>query len=370
MNVLSLGILNLRMTNAHTACHVDSNRHSGVEKTAADGSIIAVSMVPVEELHPEQSAIPGFGQVLGVVTYAQGITLGTKFPVVDVELQQLEGEPLAEVWHSTQIPQYGAAGIIRYSKVDDFLFATIELECEPDLQKQTEYVYKELLSFVSQSGYPNLLRVWNHFPLINEFDNGTERYQLFCVGRHNAFRWYFGDNFQQQLPAASAIGTKGRKFSLHFISAAEPGMYLENQRQTSAYRYSQQYGQCSPSFARATLFSHSKANNLVLSGTASIVGHVTLHSGEPEKQLEETLRNIDALLQHESVLARQKHLARFTNVKVYLRHPAHLPNIKSRVTDYFGNMAGNMADNMSVVYLRGDICRGDLLLEIEGICGL
>jgi chorismate lyase/3-hydroxybenzoate synthase len=356
--------------NAKSVHRVNSTAEQGFNHTA--DSELSVSLVPVADLvsHINRSPMEGLGHVLGIIGYGQTLPIDTaaQYPVLSVELPSLVGEPLAEVWHSSEKPEHNATGFIRYSKNTKLIFGCIDLDCDRDLQQQSEHVYKELLSFIENSGYPHLLRVWNHFPLINAYDGALERYQLFCVGRHNAFQAHCGTDFQLQLPAASAIGTQGSKFSLHFIASTEAGIYLENPRQTSAYQYPEQYGPCSPSFARATLVQQlvqqgRRANKLILSGTASIVGHETLHPGEPEKQLDETLRNIDTLLRSETVITRQQHSAQFTNVKVYIRHPGDLPKIKSRVVEYFGEKA-------AVLYLHGDICRSDLLLEIEGICDI
>jgi chorismate lyase/3-hydroxybenzoate synthase len=352
--------------NAKSVPCVNPTAEQGFQQTV-NPSDTSASLVPVGSLPSliEQLPTAESRHVLGIVGYGQPLAMAADapFPVLNVQLQPLEGEPLAEVWHSSEKPQQGTAGVIRYSNTSRLMFGCVELDCDRDLQTQTEQVYKELLSLVSSSGYPNLLRVWNHFPLINQYEDDLERYQLFCVGRHRAFQAHCGGGFQMQLPAASAIGTHGDKFAVHFIAATAPGIYLENPRQTSAYQYPKQYGPCSPSFARATLFPLGQTNKLILSGTASIVGYETLHPGEPEKQLEETLRNIDALLQHEAVIAQPHHNARFSNVKVYVRHTDDLPKIKSRVTEYFGEQS-------AILYLHGDICRSDLLLEIEGICDL
>jgi chorismate lyase/3-hydroxybenzoate synthase len=352
--------------NAKSVPRVNPSAEKGIQQTA-NPSDISVSLVTVGRLAPfiEQLPTAESRHVIGIVGYGQPIPMAADapFPVLNVQLKPLTGEPPAEVWHSREKPQQGTAGVIRYSNTSSLMFGCVELDCDPDLQAQTEHVYKELLSLVNSSGYPHLLRVWNHFPLINQYEDDLERYQLFCVGRHRAFQAHCGSGFQMQLPAASAIGTHGDKFAVHFIAATEPGIFLENPRQTSAYQYPKQYGPCSPSFARATLFPLGQSNELILSGTASIVGHETLHPGEPEKQLEETFRNIDALLQHEAVTEQSHHNARFTNVKVYVRHADDLPKIKSRVTEYFG-------DKSTILYLQGDICRSDLLLEIEGICNL
>jgi len=326
-------------------------------------SIFTVSMVPVSEFNSHINR--SHSHVLGAISYANGSPLDStvRIPTIDIDLPQLQENSLVEVWHSSEATEHGVAGFIHYGKTAKLLFACLEFECDADLQKQTETVYREIFSFVSQEGYPHILRIWNHFPSINDYEHAIERYQLFCLGRLSAFQKHFGDNFQQRLPAASAIGTKGGKFSLYFVAATEPGYYLENPRQISAYRYPGKYGPCSPSFARATLFAQENMNKLILSGTASIVGHETLHIGEPIKQLEETIRNIDGLLKHKTVLPRQKQPAQFANVKVYIRHPDDLERIRLPVSEYFGQQT-------PVLYLHGDICRGDLLLEIEGVCDL
>lgn len=322
-------------------------------------SLTSIAVVPASELaaYLENSA----KATLGIVSYANPVSDSVDAPVLDIELKQLEGEPLVELWQSNEPVEQGTAGAIRYCRNSKLVFASLDIECKPDLQQQTEAIYRDVLSFVNNSGYPYLLRVWNHFPRINEYDHGMERYQSFCVGRHNAFKKHYGDAFQCQLPAASAIGTYGTKFSLHLIASTEAGVYLENPRQVSAYQYPEQYGPCSPSFARATLFEQSENTKLILSGTASIVGHQTLHTGEPLNQLQETLRNIDMLLQSDKVVSRQSGGdSTFDSVKVYVRNPRDLQLIKNGVIEYFG-------EQTKVLFLHGDICRHDLLLEIEGI---
>ena len=46
-------------------------------------------------------------------------------------------------------------------------------------------------------------------------------------------------------------------------------------------------------------------------------------------------------------------------LRVYVRNPAQLAQIQRGV--------GRFAPDASVVYLRADICRAELLLEIEGV---
>ena len=74
-------------------------------------------------------------------------------------------------------------------------------------------------------------------------------------------------------------------------------MQIENPRQLSASLYPPRYGLRSPMFARAALVPNGRGAQLLVSGTASIVGHESLHIGDPERQLEETARNFEALVE-------------------------------------------------------------------------
>src|SRR3546814_7354125 len=67
---------------------------------------------------------------------------------------------------------------------------------------------------------------------------------------------------------------------VYWLAARTPGTPVENPRQVSAYRYPRQYGPQQPSFARAMLPPPGSAMPLLLSGTASVVGHATAHVGE------------------------------------------------------------------------------------------
>ena len=132
-------------------------------------------------------------------------------------------------------------------------------------------------------GFSDLFRIWNYFPEINGDRDGLERYQRFCMGRHQAFSEHYGD-YKLALPAASAVGTLSGPFQLYFLAGRQKAIHIENPRQISAYDYPPMYGPKSPSFARATLTSISKSSYLFLAGTASIVGHATQHQEDPSSK--------------------------------------------------------------------------------------
>ncbi|HUP62727.1 MAG TPA: Rid family hydrolase [Thermoanaerobaculia bacterium] len=212
------------------------------------------------------------------------------------------------------------------------------------LEELTREAYIRMIDDARASGHPHFLRIWNHVGGINEVEDGVERYQRFCAGRHDAFveRGY------PCFPAASAVGMQGSGLVTYFLASREPGVQIENPRQVSAYRYPSQYGAKSPSFSRATRW----RDLVFVSGTASIVGHDTMHRGDVVAQIEETLRNLDAVLVHAGSA-----MPEVIGARTYLRRADDIDLVAPRLDALlpFG------------VYLEADICRADLLIEIEVI---
>jgi chorismate lyase / 3-hydroxybenzoate synthase len=189
--------------------------------------------------------------------------------------------------------------------------------------------------------------MWNHVGQINHFDDGEERYKLFCAGRHDAFV-DAGYHHDVDLPAASAVGMQGRGLATWFLAAREAGVQVENPRQVAAYNYPPQYGRKTPSFSRATVW----RDVVYVSGTSSVVGHETMHAGDVAAQLEETLRNIEIVLEQTG-----RDLSSVLVAKTYLRHGEDYPFVAHRLAEV-------LPQNL---FLEADICRADLLLEIECI---
>lgn len=227
------------------------------------------------------------------------------------------------------------------------------------IEQATRSAYRAIRHALDETGFGHLFRIWNFFPRINEEEQGLERYRAFCRGRHDALDEWALD--ETRLPAATAIGSHGEGLLIHFLAARRPGIQIENPRQVSAYCYPEQYGPRSPTFSRATLMPWPDGSRqLFVSGTASIVGHETRHAGDLEAQLDETLTNIRSLL----AVARNEHglplgdLGELDALRIYLRHPEDAPRLQAL-------LASRLPEALPRVLLQGDICRADLLLEIE-----
>ncbi len=99
---------------------------------------------------------------------------------------------------------------------------------------------------------------------------------------------------------------------------------------------------------------------LFISGTASIVGHETRHPGDLPGQIAETIENLRALIGAAAQTAPAP-LSENWALKIYLQNPAYREAVNPAIDAMFG------ADSRRL-YLRGDICRPGLLLEIEAFC--
>lgn len=278
-----------------------------------------------------------------------------------IGLEALHGNAL-ELWQSTTPVQTGVTGDLNWTANEQVFCGHLWIDdAAVDLAQASESVYRQILAETQRRGYPHLLRMWNYFPNINEGRDDDERYKQFCLGRHRGMQ--VTRDLEGALPAATAIGSHSDGLFVAFVAARGPGVQVENPRQVSAYHYPRKYGPRSPSFARATLKSWGNAAHLYISGTASVVGHESKHPGDLDSQIRETGQNIQELLSHAVVKARDLGEVRMTDLsllRIYMRHPEHV----ERAREILDGMVGV---DVPAVYLHGDICRDDLLIEIEGL---
>lgn len=227
-----------------------------------------------------------------------------------------------------------------------------------DIRTATKQAYAQLSAAIHDADYGHVLRTWNYFDAITEGDGDEERYKQFCVGRAEGL----GAGHQVALfPAATAIGTVRGNRWLQVIALAskQPGQALENPRQTSAYHYPRQYGKQSPSFARAMRYPATEPSSVLLSGTASVVGHETKHEHQTQAQFSEVLTNIQALLA-ESGSAKAS-LGQGSLLKVYARSKQAAQAAKELLHARFPELTDDQ-----VLWLDGRVCRRDLLIEMDG----
>jgi chorismate lyase/3-hydroxybenzoate synthase len=222
------------------------------------------------------------------------------------------------------------------------------------------------------------VRLWNHIPDIHrKMDDRRDRYMVFNAGRYRAFSSRYGGPgaFDKEIATASGIGHDGKDLIVHCLCAKRPGVPASNPRQIPPHRYSARYGPLPPCFARATVLS--KAKMILVGGTASIRGEDSLHAASLPLQLLETLTNLASVVEAASAkFARAKSgarrsgaqqqeewLGRFRDVRVYYPRPADRDALETMVHGAFD--AG-----CRIEMRRADLCRAELLVEIEGVASL
>ena len=334
--------------------------------TASAAATAPHAALEVEYVHTSDPAALLDDRVLALFGF------GNDAPVLDdprylrVPLQPY-GEAPFEVWRAAHPVRHGRTGDIRWSSDGRLAFGVIEIEEAPgehpdhsDINAASEAAYEQLVDFLAGSDTPHLLRVWNYLDAITQGDGDAERYRQFCIGRARGL----GKFDALALPAATAIGRCDgtRTLQVYWLSADRCGTPVENPRQVSAYRYPRQYGPQPPSFARAMLPPPGSTMPLLLSGTASVVGHASQHIGELLAQVRETFLNFDALLAE----ARRKQpdlpaeFGAATRLKVYVRDADDLALVAQALDERFG-------DAVPRLVLHAAICRRELAVEIDGV---
>jgi len=264
-----------------------------------------------------------------------------------------------------------ASTTVRWRQRGDWLAAAIDLP-EADegegLQALADAAYDALFALLQARGTPHVLRFWNYMARINDEVAGLERYRHFNLGRQQAFDRARRSAFEGS-PAASAVGSPpGAPLQVRVIASASPvSQPVENPRQVSAYRYPSAYGPVAPSFSRAALLARGDGGALLAwSGTASIVGHASVHVGDAHAQTLETCRNLDAVLAAARAMPAGRPLGALAaaSLTVYVRHPPDAPAVAQALAAYLGADAPALAH---AVWLQADICRAELLVEIEGV---
>lgn len=284
---------------------------------------------------------------------------------VHVALRPLHEEPLCEVWQTRGPVTQGSWQDIQFSAGDSISFGQLALDEDQfeSIADATRHAYEQILGFLGQHQHAWLWKIWHYIPGINGGDGDQERYRQFCIGRAIAL----GDDpaARPAMPAATAIGTSipGNVLQVYFLCGPRPGLHVENPRQVEPAQYPQEYGKQSPLFSRGTVITDNGDQQFLISGTASILGHKTHHRDDCAEQINETLRNVRAL-----VTESQRHYGSAASgelgygglLKVYVRDPEDLEIIATSVAEQMGRQT-------PVIYLQGDVCRADLLTEVEGI---
>ncbi|MFT5138612.1 MAG: chorismate lyase/3-hydroxybenzoate synthase [Lysobacterales bacterium] len=315
------------------------------------------------EQKPSASILADGGDVLAVFEFGTSPLASVDPRHVPVALPQLDEPPLVEVWRARGPIESGRLKHISFARGLELSMGHIALDLREfrDIQEASNVAYAELQDFLGRSPHHWPLKIWNYIPGINIGHGDQECYREFCVGRARALAAGYGD--QPPMPAATAIGVDAGEPALqvYFLAGALPGLNVENPRQVNAWQYPRQYSPKSPLFSRGTIMQLRESRQFLISGTASVVGHET-HHDNPKDQIIESIRNVNSLLaEGQRLLGGEKPCLGDGGVlRVYIRNNADFPTVKETIQEV-------VPTDMPRIYLKGDVCRSDLLTEVDGI---
>ena len=319
-----------------------------------------VSNLPVEHGRPlavHAWAPPDTRAALAAVAVA-GAADKLPHPLA-LPLPSLGGTSRAEFWLGEAAPRRESDAGLDLAWTDSLLFGALRVP-EPggEIADAAERGYRRLLDACARLGFPHVLRVWNWFGAINAGEGDAERYRRFCVGRARVIPSEPATGYA----AATAIGVPAAPgaLTLHWLASVRPGVPVENPRQVSAWEYPREYGPVAPGFSRAMLLEWCDPPLLLVSGTASVLGHASAHA-DAVAQLDESLANVQALLARASArVGRPATLTTDTLLRVYVRAADDAPRVAARLRERLGASAPFML-------LHGDVCRRELAVEIEAV---
>ena len=228
----------------------------------------------------------------------------------------------------------------------------------------------------SSAGFDHTMRTWLYLGDIVGPEGETQRYKELNRARTDFYLDVpFGRAHRMKglkhgmYPASTGIGmgTSDLAMSGLVMDTTRKDVFLlplENPQQTPAYEYHARHSPQSPKFCRAMALSCGNYATIMISGTASITNAETRHDGDVVAQTHETLDNIAALISEQNLAGHGlpglgTTLEGLAVVRVYVKNAADYPAVREAVLARLGEMP--------TIYAIGDVCRPDLLVEIEGI---
>ena len=285
--------------------------------------------------------------------------------VVRTQLSPVDRDELYECWWVSGEVKHSTDGPIRVAESNDYAVVVFE----DDEQRSENFVdftytaYRNLLNVVQSTRHPRLLKIWNYMGGINDGEGDQERYRRFSTGRAMAFKEVGMQD--SDAPTGTGIGTThANGLAIIALSSRKKIHLSENPRQISAFHYPRRYGPRSPKFSRAGLLDMQNYHLYLISGTASIVGHESVHPDDTAMQLNETLRNLDALCDEFSLINPDwppLNLGEQSILRVYLREPDDYDYVARQLEKALA------PGRYEATFLHGDICRSELTIEIDGL---
>jgi len=295
---------------------------------------------------------------------------GDKMPAISYVSQPPLNAPLILEVHSYHA---GKEDTVLYKRIDEFSYVLIEKYrgtyyfaggfqsdiINNTIAKQSIEVFEKINCLLEKERFPvnSIIRQWNYIEQITACEEEDQNYQSFNNARSD---FYATTAWENGYPAATGIGTNlgGVLIDFDAVLFTSPHSYatsLDNKLQIAAHAYSgkvlarAQKQKATPKFERAKRMTFGDKKLIYISGTAAIRGEESLKGVGLQRQLQITMENIYELIGETPPVM----------LRVYLKNKEDYEESRQLMDAY--------KLDIPISYMWADVCREELLIEIEGI---
>lgn len=235
---------------------------------------------------------------------------------------------------------------------------------------QSNAVFAQVEAILLREKFPlnSIVRQWNYIENISLLTDEYQNYQAFNDSRSH---FYSKTEWPMGYPAATGIGTQSGGIMVEVIAFAGRELInkaMDNPLQIAAHKYSQEVllgaldpctqQRTTPKFERGRIVGLAGRQMIYISGTAAIRGETSLIADDVIEQTRITMENIDHLIA--AVKAPESGSpCEYELLRVYVKNPSQMESVRAYMKVFY--------PDIKKIYICADICRNELLVEIEGI---
>jgi enamine deaminase RidA (YjgF/YER057c/UK114 family) len=245
--------------------------------------------------------------------------------------------------------------------------------------QQVEKAYSILEAVLHAEGmdFGNITRQWNYVEdIVGVHETGQEHLQNYQVLNDIRSHYYAKSDFSNGYPAATGIGMNAGGLILEIFAMGDNHqeciLPIKNPDQVDAYKYSEKVLvgdsyegnqiKTTPKFERAKFIGKPERGVVFISGTASIKNEVTIGEDDVVRQTQVTVENIARLIQSENLkengVNKLSVIPQYRYIRAYIKNKHDVKQVQAIISKHYGEIP--------VLYLVADVCRDNLLVELEG----
>ena len=253
--------------------------------------------------------------------------------------------------------------VLRSGGCEEILTQGVRFPSSGDIGEQSSKVFDRIGNILERESFAvsDIVRQWNYISHITSVSEGVQNYQLFNDARSD---FYETTEWSNGYPAATGIGcdSGGVMVVVYAIKGFKGvGKPIDNPLQIPAHKYSgevlasgKEAVRTTPKFERGRLL----GNIVFVSGTAAIKGENSEFSDDARVQAKEAIDVVEHLVAPSNI-SKDCVNFRFDLLRVYVRRPQDMEVIQNIFKAHFRDIPTH--------FLIADICRPELLLELEGV---